>query len=295
MQTECWDDTRVVWLKNAQICVAVAPELGGRVVSLRHRGREREFLWRHPALRLAPCPPGSAYDPHFYGGIDEVMPCDIPEVLADIACPDHGELWTTTLTAQGSDQELSLRGTLPQYGLSYQRGLRLEEHQLICDYRIGNPTAENRPFIWKLHAALAVQPGDRMLCSADEAYVPDPAWSRRSSRLPFAWPTADGVDFSVVPAPDGSTEFLVLQGLREGMMGLAAQDGARIECRFDRKVFPCCWYFASHGALGGAYTAVLEPCTSPWLHVREAAAHGGGVCLGPEETLTTTVVWSVYA
>ncbi len=60
-------------LENDVLHVAVAPAVGGRVVSLVHRATGREFLWRNPRLSLAPCAPGSAYDPNFYGGMDEVI------------------------------------------------------------------------------------------------------------------------------------------------------------------------------------------------------------------------------
>jgi hypothetical protein len=289
------DQIQQVILANAQLQVVVAPAIGGRVVSLVDRASGREFLWRNPRLKLACCAPGSEYDPNFYGGIDELLPCDIPETIHGIACPDHGELWTLALAAEREGDALSLHGRLPRFGLDYRRRMRLDGNRLICDYRIANPAAAERCFMWKLHAALAVQPGDRIDCPAATARVADPAWSRRSSPAPFDWPLADGLDMARVPEPGGSAEFLYLYDLRDGVMALEARDGARIECRFDRAVFPCCWYFASHGARGGAYTAVLEPCTTMPLSVNEAVQ--GGFCsrLAAGEALETTVVWTVAA
>jgi len=288
-----WEGVRAVLLENEVLRAVVVPSVGGRVVSLMHRPSGREVLWRNPRLKLAPCAPGSAYDPNFHGGMDEVIPCDLPETINGIACPDHGELWTLALDAKSDGDALVLRGQLPRFGLDYLRSMRLEGNRLVCDYRIVNPSGGERRFMWKLHAALAVQPGDRVVCPAATAHAADPEWSRRKSVAPFAWPEADGLDMSVVPPPDGSTEFLYLNDLREGRIGLEMQDGARIECRFDRRVFPCCMYFASHGALGGAYTAVLEPCTAMPLSVNEAARDGFCSRLGPGETLATTVDWVV--
>lgn len=99
---------------------------------------------------------------------------------------------------------------------------------------------------------------------------------------------------SRVPAPDGSTEFLFLYDLAEGRMALEAKDGARIECRFDPAVFPCCWYFASHGAMDGTFTGVLEPCTTMPLSVNEAAMNGFCSRLQPGEAIETTVVWEAH-
>lgn len=286
------DKVKLEVLENDTLRVVVAPAIGGRVVSLLHRPSGREFLWRNPRLTLACCRPGDAYDPNFYGGMDELLPCDIPETINGIACPDHGELWTLPLAAERVGDTLRLRGTLPRFGLDYERRMRVEGNRLICDYRLINPNATERYFMWKLHAALAVQPGDRIDCPAATARAADTEWSRRKSPAPFAWPDADGLDMSRVPVPDGSTEFLFLYGLAEGRMALEARDGARLECRFDRAVFPCCWYFASHGAMDGAFTGVLEPCTTMPLSVNEAATSGYCSRLPPGGELATTVVWS---
>lgn len=286
-------DVQLVLMENDILRALVAPGIGGRVVSLLHRSSGREFLWRNPKLELAACPPGSEYDPHFAGGIDELLPCDIPETICGIDCPDHGELWTLPLTAAVAGDRLVLGGRLPLFGLSYHREMRLEENRLVCDYRIMNDTDAERIFLWKLHGALAVRPGDRVTCAAQTARVADPEWSRRASTEPFAWPVADGHDLSVIPEPDGSTDFCYLYDLSRGSMGMQAIDGATIECVFDPGIFPCCWYFASHGGMDGAVTAVLEPCTTMPVSVNEAASAGFCSRLAPGEQIVTSVTWVV--
>lgn len=284
---------RLAILENEVLRVAVAPAVGGRVVSLIHRATGREFLWRNPRLLLAPCEAGSAYDPNFYGGIDEVIPCDSPETIDGVACPDHGELWTLPLSEAWADGTLTLRGRLPLFGLTYERRMSLVQDMLVCQYRITNPGTEERRFMWKFHAALAISPGDRIVCPAATACVADPEWSRRKSCDPFAWPDADGLDMSVVPRIDGTTEYLLLYDLADGRMALEGRDGARLECRFDKAVFPCCVYFASHGALNESVTAVLEPCTTMPVSVNEAAVRGICSRLGAGEVMETTVRWMV--
>lgn len=288
-----WDGVPAVVLENELLRAVVVPSIGGRVVSLVHRPCGREFLWRNPRLNLAPCAPGSAYDPNFYGGIDEVIPSDLPEIINGVACPDHGELWTLALTAEERGDSLILSGRLPLFGLDYRRTMRLEENRLICRYEIVNRSGAERSFMWKMHAAMAIQPGDRIVCPAATAQTADPEWSRRKSTAPFAWPVADGLDMSVVPEPDGTAEFLYLNGLGEGTMGIESVDGAAITCSFDPAVFPCCVYFASHGAMNGVYTAVLEPCTAMPLSVNAAAQQGFCSRLKAGESLSTEMVWTV--
>ena len=67
-------------------------------------------------------PPGSEYDPNFFGGIDELLPNDVPETIDGVACPDHGELWTTCLDWHlESDEVIHLQGMLSLFGLRYER------------------------------------------------------------------------------------------------------------------------------------------------------------------------------
>ena len=162
------DGSRIVRLRSEHLEVDVAPEVGGRIVGIRHLGSGHEFLWRNSRLRLEPQPPGSEYDPNFYGGIDELLPNDIPETIDGVACPDHGELWTRSLDWRIDGQRWSWKAELPRCGLTYQRRMRLRADSPHVDfhYRLTNPTGAERHFLWKLHAALAVEAGDVIDCPA---------------------------------------------------------------------------------------------------------------------------------
>src|SRR6266404_5117060 len=156
------DGIPLVRLESDFLRVDVAPGVGGRIISLVEKHSGYEFLWRNSKLKLESLPSGSEYDPNFYGGIDELLPNDIPEMVGGINCPDHGELWTTPLAPAIEGERLLLRGTLPKFGLTYERSmaLRSDAPRLDLTYRISNPTQQTREFLWKLHAALAVEAGD---------------------------------------------------------------------------------------------------------------------------------------
>jgi len=91
------DDIPLVRLESEWLRVDVAPGVGGRIVSLIEKASGHEFLWCNSRLPLSLLPPGSTYDPNFFGGIDELLPNDLPEEVNGIPCPDHGELWTLPL------------------------------------------------------------------------------------------------------------------------------------------------------------------------------------------------------
>jgi len=290
------DGVQLVRLESDFLKVDIAPSVGARVVSLVDKHSGHEFLWRNATLKLKALAPGSEYDPNFYGGIDELLPNDIPETINGIECPDHGELWTTSLAWRIEGECLRLDGTLPSFGLIYERTMRLrfDSPRLECNYRLSNPTPQPRQFLWKLHAALAIQPGDVVECPARKAQVVDPAWSRFKTVAPFSWPHLEGQAVNVVPAPNGTMDFFYLFELAEGQFA-CTNEGRDLEFsyRFDNGIFPYAWLFASYGGFNGHYTVVLEPCTAMPLSVNEAAAQQHCSRLDPGQSLETTV--SIYA
>lgn len=286
------DRVLLVRLESAHLRVDIAPGIGGRIVGIVERSTGHEFLWRNPRLALRPLPPGSAYDPNFYGGIDELLPNDVPENIGGIDCPDHGELWTTPLACEHRDGAIRLAGTLPLTGLVYEKQISLRESSPHLDirYRITNPAAQPRAFMWKLHAAIAAQPGDVIDCPARTGQVADAAWSRFSTLEPFAWPVIEGQEAHIVPAPGPTCDFFYLSGLETGRMAWRRPAAGLEFCiGFDTAVFPYAWLFSSYGGLDGHFTAVLEPCTTMPISVNEALRRGQCTVLDPGRSLETTV------
>lgn len=286
----------IVRLESGQLRVDVAPSVGGRIVSLIDQKSGYDFLWRNARLPLEPKAAGSDYDPNFYGGIDELLPNDLAESINGIECPDHGELWTLPLKAKVAHDSLTLEGHLPRFGLGYYREMRLRPDQPCLDfkYRLTNRTQQPREFLWKLHAALAVEAGDLIQCPARRAQIVDPAWSRFKTTLPFPWPIIEGRAANVVPARDGTMDFFYLVDLAAGeMFWHRPRAGLKCGYRFDTKVFPNAWLFASWGGFLDHYVIILEPCTTMPMSVNEAAGKRHCSRLEPGQTLETTV--SLYA
>lgn len=290
------DGVQLVRLESPQLLVDVAPSVGGRIVGLIDKKSGYDFLWRNTSLLLEPKPNDSEYDPNFYGGIDELLPNDLPEPINGVDCPDHGELWTTPLQSKVLGDRLILEGRLPRCGLAYEREMRLRPGSPWLDfrYRITNTTNQQRQFLWKLHAALAVQEGDRIECPARKAQIVDPAWSRFKTIAPFRWPNLEGRAVDIVPARDGTMDFFYLFDLAAGeMFWRRPGAGLKFGYQFDISVFPFAWLFASWGGFLGHYTIILEPCTAMPMSVSEAASKNQCSRLEPGQILETNV--SLYA
>ncbi len=286
------DGVPITRIESAHLRVDIAPSVGGRIVSLVEKSTGHEFLWRNASLPLRAMPSGTEYDPHFFGGIDELLPNDIPEHIDGVDCPDHGELWTTPLDCVRVGDSLRLTGVLPLTGLVYEKelSLRADSPRIDIRYRITNPTARRRHFMWKMHAALAVKPGDVIECPARTGQVADPAWSRFSTTAPFEWPNVEGCAANIIPEPGNSCDFFYLSELQSGRMLWRRPDAGLEFCyEFDPAVFPYAWLFASYGGFDGHFTAILEPCTAMPISVNAAASQNQCSILEPGGSLETTV------
>ena len=290
------DQTPIVRLENNYLQVDVVPAVGGRIVNMVDKESGYSFLWRNERLKLEKLPAGSEYDPNFYGGVDELLPNDIPETINGVDSPDHGELWTLGLAHRLEGETLVLSGALPLAGLRYERkmSLRPDSPYLDLDYRLENPTGQRREFLWKLHAAVRIGAGDEIECPARTARVVDPAWSRWDKTEPFGWPQIQGQRADQIPPYNGTLDFLFLYDLAAGRMAWK-QAGGQLTFAYtwDLKVFPYAWYFASFGGFDGHYMAILEPCTTMPLSVNEAAGLGQCSVLEPGENIETQV--TIYA
>jgi hypothetical protein len=185
---------------------------------------------------------------------------------------------------------------LPRWQLEYHKTITLRPFSpwIDMDYQIDNHSGEQRIFLWKLHAAIKIQPGDRIDCPAKTAIVADPAWSRWKTKLPFAWPIVHGERADLIPDWNGTTNFLFLYDLQGGTLGCRRSE---LSCEFtfffDPQIFPYACYFASYGGLDGHYTAVLEPSTAMPVSVNEAARLNQCSRLDPYEKISTRI--SIYA
>jgi galactose mutarotase-like enzyme len=281
-----------ITFENDQIRLVVVPALGGKISSIFNKQLGQEFLWTNASLSLQPLPPGSEYDPNFFGGMDELIPNDMPETIDGIEYPDHGELWTTRLEYKVEADSISLFGTLPLSGLHYKKTIRLDPQQprIMLDHQIRNDAAEVRHFLWKLHPALRIEPGDAVLTSATSARVVDPAYSRFTALAEFSWPHIQGTDASVIPEKGNEVDFFFLWNAERPEMSLVSQKrNSAFTIQYEQAVFPFQWYFASYGGFLDHYTAVLEPCSAMPMSVAEAAQLGQCTVLEPGQTLETSV------
>ena len=166
-------------LENPFLRISVDPLAGGRVTSL----LDREYDFEHVAYdpSYVPADPEKDYDSNFAGGMDELLPCDLPEH----SFPDHGELWNLVLDAERTGENtICLQGKLPLSHLFYERTMELSGKSLRCNCAITNQGKEPLHFLWKLHGAMRIFPGDKLFAPAACIQAADPGdWSKAADGI----------------------------------------------------------------------------------------------------------------
>lgn len=285
----------VISMENDYLQIAVVPALGGKILSVFNKALQKEFLWMNKNLLLQKQSTGADYDSNFIGAIDELLPNDMPENIDGINYPDHGELWTTALDYIENNNSIVLHGRLALSGLQYSKTINLLQDEPIIqlDYAITNTSNAARHFLWKLHAALNIQAGDKLVTGAKTGQVVDPAYSRFADISPFKWSVIEDTDASIVPPENNTVDFFYLYDISKGEMKFISKNGHAFIYNYDENIFPYQWYFASYGGFLNHYTAILEPCTNMPMSVNEAKEKKQCAVLQPGETLSTSV--TIYA
>ena len=202
------DGFDVCFLRNEQLEVAVVPELGAKVVSLKNRRTGREWMYHPPATtRLFLNKPGDDFARSPLVGWDECLPTVIPCQWRGRSLPDHGEAWSA---AWQLDEDRWKQGVikttvrLPVSPFEFSRSIALEGDTLNVDYRLVSMSDEPQEYLWVMHPLLALHPGDRLVLTPEISAQLEPApWLET---LDFADPVAACAKVFVGPLWRGRAE-----------------------------------------------------------------------------------------
>jgi galactose mutarotase-like enzyme len=293
----------VITLDNGSLRLRILPEAGAKIESIVHLPTGTELLWQNPEREALPVSAGASYDDAWSGGWDELFPNDEPASVGGFRYPDHGELWTNSweyrITSGG---DLMLSTVTPVTACRVEKRIRLDDsHSKVRFYhRFTNSGSDPVPYLWKLHPALHVEQGDRLLIPADR-FVLEPAAAGTlekgevepgATHVRLADRTIDLLE--VPPRESQKLHFFYGVDLREGWCGLYRPERKlAVGLAFPRNIFNTCWLFASYGGWRDYYVAVLEPCTGYPFRLEEIAAAGREAVLAPSASFEAKVVFTV--
>ncbi len=234
-------------LSSEMLEVAVVPELGGKILSLRDRLSGREWLWAAPDGRgLFRNAPGDAFEDGPLAGIDDCTPTVLPCEWEGRRLPDHGEVWMTPATCRVDAGMLSTSVRLPVSPLVLHRDISfIAPNTMELVYRMENTGDKAEHFLWAWHPLFPHEPGDTIEFPVNHG---DPGTESAVSDLLEG--SGTGMIKCFLPAP-------------HGRCALRRSDGSMLEIRWDANSLPWLGIWVTRGAWHGFTHIALEPTNAP--------------------------------
>jgi galactose mutarotase-like enzyme len=236
-------------LRNTRLEIAVVPELGAKIISLKNLRTGREWMW-HPegGLKLFRNRVGDDFSRSPLVGADECLPTVAPCTVKERRLPDHGEVWSAAWRVNleaWKEGVLQTSLELPISPFQFERTLELRNEQVRLDYRLENRGLAAERFLWALHPLLKIQAGDRLRIPA----------TTRTLLNGEGW--IDAVD-SVIP--DGGSSKVFAGPLREGVVGVFnPKSGERLSLEWDPNENDTLGLWLTRGGWHGHHHLAIEP------------------------------------
>src|SRR5438093_11273023 len=195
----------VYTLSNQEVELAVVPELGARIISLKDLRTGREWLW-HPAggRKLFRNRAGDSFASSPLIGVDECLPTIAPCSWQERDLPDHGEVWAPAWTLDFEAWERGLLRTSVRLEISpfdFERTIELQENKVLLSYLLNNRAAAEEHYLWAMHPLVRLQIGDQLeLPAATRVLLNGAPWldalnpttPKGDCEKIFAWPVSEG-------------------------------------------------------------------------------------------------------
>jgi galactose mutarotase-like enzyme len=238
-------------LSNHYVELAVVPELGGRIISLKDLRTSREWLW-HPAggLKLFRNRPDDKFESSPLVGMDECLPTIAPCVWRGRHLPDHGEVWASAWSLDSEAWERGLLRTGVQLKISpfdFERTIELQENEVRLSYRLDNRGAEEELYLWTMHPLLRLQTGDELELPSSTRVLLD---------------RVDWLDTLGSGRPKGVCEKIFASGLSEGRVAIHnPETGDRLQFHWDAAENNTLGLWLNRGGWHGHDHFALEPAS----------------------------------
>lgn len=284
-------------LASPGLSIAMVPELGGRIVSLRDRDSGREWLdgWA-PASKRRIWQPADPLD--FASGpgagIDECLPTVLPCRLGRKPLPDHGELWNRPAEFEVADATtFTCRWRLKSLPLAFERRISLDGRRVRLDYRLENLGTGATPFLWAWHPLFSWKAGDRIQAPAEVRTCMNVGGSETMD-----WPQPEiGTDLSrAIFAPGATPAAKVFLGpLSQGRMEIHSKRGDHLTLDWPSRLFPFAGIWITRGFWKGLHHWAIEPTNAPVDCLSEVQPPSTTSLLAPGEVREWALVISVQS
>ncbi|HTV39655.1 MAG TPA: hypothetical protein VMF08_03695 [Candidatus Sulfotelmatobacter sp.] len=218
-------------LQGDRVSLAVVPELGAKIISLKDLQTQREWLW-HPGerLELFKNEPHDAFSDSPLTGMDECLPTISPCIWRGRELPDHGEVWNRTWEVDMAAWRQGVFKTsvrLKSSPFVFERAISLLGREVRLDYKLSNVSDTEEHFLWAFHPLLRLTAGDRLeLPGSTRRLMNGAAWvddvasaAPQSCAKAFAHPVSEGWAVIKNDATGDRLEF-IWDSLQNNSLGL---------------------------------------------------------------------------
>jgi len=236
-------------LSSQDVELAVVPELGARITSLRDLRTGREWLW-HPSggPKFFRNRPGDNFETSPLIGMDECLPTISPCSWENRDLPDHGEAWAAAWSLDFEAWERGLMRTTVSLRISpfdLERTIELRENQVRLSYQLKNRAAATELYLWAMHPLLRLQRGDQLeLPASTRALLDGTQW----------------LDALNSNRPNGDCEKIFASPVREGRAAINnPETDDRLEFTWDAAENNTLGLWLTRGGWHGHHHFALEP------------------------------------
>lgn len=236
-------------LSNSKLEIAVVPELGGKIISIKNLETGREWMW-HPAggMKLFLNHFGDDFSNSPLVGVDECLPTIARCTWQGRNLPDHGELWTSAWDVDGEQWRsgvIKTRVSLKVSPFVFHRTIALLGNEILLSYQLDNKSHAEEPYLWAMHPLLDLKSGDRLeLPASTRALINGEAWIHQM--------------YSAVP--EGGCIKAFARPVSEGFAGIVnSETGDRIELIWDAHRNNTLGLWLTRGGWHGHHHFAMEP------------------------------------
>ena len=263
----------VFGLRNEVVEIALVPELGAKVISLRNLATGCEWMWHPPAgMKLFRNRPGDDFAASTMAGWDECLPTIAPCAWKGRRLPDHGEAWSVPWwidLAAFASGVLKTSVTLAVSPFHFERSIKLCGDEIRLDYQLENCGNEPEEFLWAMHPLLPVNDYIQLDLTLE------------TEKLLTGEPWIDGLKFSADKPGCVKTYASPLREGRASVVNTEARDRLQFEWDTTRNHTLGLWL--TRGGWNGYHHIALEPANGAADTLTEAVTAGHGGLLSPKE------------
>lgn len=284
----------LIQLSDGSASVAILPQVGGRVVQLRHHGGENllyapEAWWSH-WRSLRPDPADKPAWQSFCGHITWLGPQSgfwnqqnlRPEKYGEIWPPDPYQIYGDFEVVERSDVHLELLGPVSRYtGMQLRKRFEVDQHQVKLT--VTGTNRRNTPVSWDLWSNTRVRPD-----------IPTRVPMANASDVRIQANTNPPIDWAITPGGFSFTPSAAAPGAK--VKAFINASAPHIAALFDDTLFVKSFAPTSPDKIHPDQALVevyLNTASEEDPGLQELEFHGPFTTLGPDESMTQFETWTL--